>query len=225
MNRFNGRLALLLYGEKYAFITVLALVLLSGSAYFRLGSWDGWSVDYFKSETYTDLHLAPHLISIQLIYHAYLAGLSILFFKDLKTWAWIIPWSSSSHCAFVYGGIIGLSALLFLGVNHQLSVQLDVIMPILDYSQTLLSLALYTALLYSLIGFLFKPIGVLIFYLGVALFLLYPIESIGFRALAFKATGLYDNQLDLTVTLNQLLGMMMLWGGAIIIRFKKTALF
>lgn len=225
MNRFNGRLALLFYGEKYAFITVIALVLLTGSAYFRLGSWDGWSVDYFKAETYRDLHLAPHLISIQLIYHAYLAGLSILFFKDLKTWTWMIPWSSSLHLAFVYGGIIGLSALLFLGVNHQLSAQLDAIMPVLDYSQNLLSLALYTALLYSLIGILFKPVGVVIFYLGVALILLYPVDSIGFRELAFKATGLYDNHLDLTVTLNQLLGMMMVWSWVIIIRFKKTALF
>lgn len=225
MNRFNGRLALLFYGEKYAFITVLALVLLTGSAYLRLRSWDGWSVDYFIAHTYADLHLAPHLISIQLIYHAYLAGLSILFFKDLKTWAWIIPWSSSPHLAFVYGGIIGLSALLFLGVNHQLSAHLDAIMPVLDYSQNLMILALYTAFIYSLIGLVLKPIGVLIFYLGVALILLYPLESIDFRALAFKATGLYDNHLDLTVTLNQLLGMMMLWGWTIIIRFKKTALF
>jgi len=225
LNRFNRRLVLLFYGDKYALITLIALVLLASSAYLRLVSWDGFAGDYFKAQTYIELNLAPHLLNIQLIYHAYLAGLSILFYRDMKIWAWITPWSSSFTCALIYGIIMVLSAFLFLSVNHQLSIRLNEILPVLEYSKHLMGLALYTTLIYALMVMVFKPLGVIIFYIGVAFILLYPLEATGLKTFVFKAVSLYDQTLDLNLTLHQVLGMSMLGGGGIWIRFKKTALF
>jgi hypothetical protein len=225
LNRFNRRLIYLFYGEKYALLTMIALVCLTSSAYLILSSWDGFAVDYFLSKTFIDLNLAPYLLNVQLIYHAYLAGLSILFFRDMKIWAWIIPWSASFTLAMIYGILMSLSALLFLSINHLLSRQLNEIMPILEYSKNGMGLALYTSLLYSLVVIVFKPIGVIVFYITIALILLYPLEATDLKALVFKTALLYDHQLDLNLTLNQVTGMMMLWGGGIWIRFKKTPLF
>lgn len=225
MNPFNRRLMLLFYGEKYVLITLIALVLLASSAYLRLVSWDGFAGDYFKAQTYIELNLAPHLLNIQLIYHAYLAGLSILFYRDMKIWAWLNPWSSSYTWAIIYGIIMTLSAFLFLSVNHQLSIRLNDILPVLEYSKHLMGLALYTTLIYILIAIVFKPLGVIIFYIGVAFILLYPLEATGLKTFVFKAASLYDQTLDLNLTFNQVLGMWMGWCGTIWIRFKKAALF
>lgn len=212
------------YGHSWVYFSLVSVLLFSLNAYYPLSLIDLTTVDYFLKERIVERHLSPYLLGSQLIFHGYVLSLFFLFFYDMKRWNWLLPFASKIQILRTLLSVIMISVILMQGVIYGLHQRLDEVIPF-QMSADYIFLGVYMMFSYLSVWALFQVKGLVVYFSGISVVLLYPLMNPATMRLIYRFLGLYHATLDLKISMMQLSGMILLGLGLSYYRMTKRALY
>lgn len=223
LNLFSLRIWSAYFLASWVYITLFGLIALALNAYYPLRNINLTTVDYFLRDRLIDRHLSSYLLGVQLIFHGYVFGLFLLFFKDMKRWNWLLPIHSKMQILSLIMTFIMLSAGLMLGVIFFIHQRIHLVLPFLMMQN--IPYLFYIVFSYLTIWSLFDIKGVYIYFGTVSLTLLYPVMNPSVMTTIYQYLGLFSQTLELKISSIQGISMIMLGLFSSYFRIYKRALY